>query len=180
MGVEIEAKLKVDSLGQIEQRLGELDSEFVEEQLHMDHFFDGSGSTLTRTDRGLRLRRQSTDGGERYLLTYKGAKEKGPYKRRQEIEVEVGALDSARELLLELGFEQILVFEKKRRLWHVGGCEVALDHVPLLGSFVEIEGPDDERIAEVQSDLGLGDVPHIRHSYASMMDKKLREQETGS
>jgi len=179
MGVEIEAKLKVDSLGQIEQRLAELDSQFMEEQLHTDHFFDGSGSTLTSTDRGLRLRRQSTDSGERYFLTYKGAKQKGAYKKRQEIEIEVGALDSAKEMLLELGFEQILVFEKKRRLWHLGGCEVALDQVPRLGSFVEIEGPDDERIAEVQCNLGLGDLPHIPHSYASMIHKKLREQQSG-
>jgi len=180
MGVEIEAKLKVDSLEQIEQRLGELDCEFVEEQLHTDHFFDGRGSLLTRTDRGLRLRRQITAEGERYFLTYKGAKEKGPYKKRREIEIEIQGPDSARELLSELGFKEILVFEKRRRVWRFGGCEVALDHLSSLGSFVEIEGPDEEGIAEVQKNLGLGDLPHIPHSYASMVYKQMCEEESGS
>ena len=173
MPVEIEAKLKVDSLEQVEQTLAELDAEFVEEQLHTDHFFDSSGSKLIKTDRGLRLRRLTANKGERIILTYKGPKKKGPFKRRVEIEVEVKDLDAAGQLLRALGFEQILVYEKKRRLWRFGQCEVALDRLVQLGTFVEIEGPDEAEIADVQRKLGLAGVPHIRKSYASMIHRKL-------
>jgi adenylate cyclase class IV len=46
---------------------------------------------------------------------------------------------------------------------------VALDELPALGSFVEIEGPDDERIADVQARLGLAKQPHVARSYAQMI-----------
>jgi len=61
-----------------------------------------------------------------------------------------------------------MVVEKKRRLWQFGGCSVALDQLPLLGAFVEIEGPDDETIADVQQRLSLADLPHITKSYAQL------------
>jgi len=50
-----------------------------------------------------------------------------------------------------------------------------LDELPLLGGFVEIEGPDGGKIADVQKELGLGNLRHIQDSYASLMDAKLRE-----
>jgi adenylate cyclase class 2 len=176
MATEIEAKLKVDSLPQIERKLSELGAEFLAEQLQTDDHFDDAIATLTKSDRCLRLRRQQVDGNERCLLTYKGAKEKSNFKKRQEIEIEIKDADSAEKLLLALGYEKVSLIEKKRRLWQLGGCEVALDRLPLLGDFVEIEGPDDERIADVQKSLGLADLPHIAKSYALLMKEELHRR----
>jgi len=169
MFTEIEAKLKVDSLPEIESRLERLGSEFVAEQLQSDIHFDDSNATLTKADRCLRLRRQVVGESTRFFLTYKGAKEKSNYKKRQEIEIEVSDADSTQKLLSALGYEGKLSVEKKRRLWKLGGCEVALDQLQVLGDFVEIEGSDDEEIARVQENLGLADLPHITKSYASMI-----------
>jgi len=165
MCTEIEAKLKVDSLGEIERKLPELGAEFMAEQLQTDYHFDDANTTLTKSDRCLRLRKQMVGKNESLFLTYKGAKEKSNLKRRQDA-------DSVRKLLSALGYEQVLAIEKKRRLWQLGDCEVALDQLPLLGDFVEIEGPDEEKIATVQKILGLTDLPHIIESYASLVAKK--------
>jgi len=173
MHTEIEAKLKVESVRQIIEKLTELGAEFLEEQLQTDCYFDDAHARLTKADRCLRLRRQRTDRSEQAFLTYKGAKEKDKFKRRQEIEIEVGDGDSAERLLVSLGYEKVLVFEKKRRLWRLGHCEVALDELPLLGSFLEIEGPDYERVADAQKNLGLANLPHIVESYAALMADKL-------
>ncbi len=173
MCVEIEAKLKVDSLPEIERKLGELGAEFLADQLQTDYHFDDASATLTANDRCLRLRRQWVGGNEEFFLTYKGAKEKSNFKKRQEIEIEVEDADSTRKLLAALGYEAILVVEKNRRLWRLGGCEVALDKLPLLGDFVEIEGPDDDKIADVQKSLGLAHLPHIAKSYAMLTKEKL-------
>jgi adenylate cyclase class 2 len=62
--------------------------------------------------------------------------------------------------------------EKKRRLWQLGGCSVALDQLPSLGDFVEIEGPDENTITNVQQDLGLADLSHIGKSYAQLISEK--------
>jgi len=174
--IEIEAKLKVDSLQEIEEKLAELGAEFLEEQLQTDCYFDDANRTLTKTDRGLRLRRQLIGRNEKIFLTYKGAKEDSKFKRRREIETEVSDADSAEKLLLALGYEKALVFEKKRRVWRLAECVVSLDELPLLGSFVEIEGPDEEKIADVQGSLGLADLPHISESYAILMAQKLHRQ----
>ncbi len=172
MCAEIEAKLKVDSLPEIERKLAELGAEFQAEKLQIDHFFDDVNSILTKSDRCLRLRKQIIGKNESFFLTYKGAKEKSNFKRRQEIELEIKDADSVRKLLSALGYEQILAIEKNRRVWQLGDCEVALDRLPLLGDFVEIEGPDEEKIATAQEKLGLSDLSHIAESYASLVAKK--------
>lgn len=175
MCTEIEAKLKVDSHKKIAAKLNELGAEFLEEQLQKDCFFDDEKATLKRTDRCLRLRQELIGEKERIFLTYKGAKEKDNFKKRKEIEIEVENTDSTEKLLSAIGFEKVLVFEKRRRLWRLGQCEVALDKLPLLGDFVEIEGPDDQIIANVQRSLGLSDSPNIKESYAFLLDKKLQQ-----
>jgi adenylate cyclase class 2 len=172
MCAEIEAKLKVDSLEEIERKLPGLGAEFQAEQLQIDYFFDDVNSILTKSDRCLRLRKQLVGKNESFFLTYKGAKEKSNLKKRQEIEVEIKDADSVRKLFSALGYEQVLAIEKKRRVWQLGDCEVALDKLPLLGDFVEIEGPDEEKISTVQKILGLTDLPHIIESYASLVAKK--------
>ena len=172
MCTEIEAKLKVDSLGEIERKLSELGAEFLAEQLQTDYHFDDANTTLTKTDRCLRLRKQMVGKNESFFLTYKGAKEKSSLKKRQEIEIVIKDPDSVRKLLSVLEYEQVLVVEKKRRLWQLRNCEIALDRLPLLGEFVEIEGPDEDKIATVQKSLGLTDLSHITESYASLVAKK--------
>ena len=172
MCIEIEAKLKVESHKEVTEKLAELGAEFLDEQLQTDSYFDDANRTLTKGDRCLRLRRQSVGDEDKIFLTYKGAREKDEFKKRQEIEIEIKSADSAEKLLTALGYEKVLVFEKKRRIWQLGDCKVALDELPLLGSFVEIEGRDDERIADVQMELGLADLPHITESYASLVAKK--------
>jgi len=177
MDTEIEAKLKVESLEGIEHRLIELGAEFLQEQVQTDYYFDDDTSTLKNSDKALRLRRQLTGKTEKVLLTYKGPKTKDNFKKRQEIEIEIKDADSAEKLLFALGYEKALVFEKKRRIWQIGECVVALDELPLLGDFVEIEGPDDKKIGDVQRDLGLANLPHIGESYASLIEQKLRTNE---
>ena len=174
MAIEIEAKLKVDSHKQVIKRLKKLGAEFLSEHIQKDQYFDDVRQTLTKTDRGIRLRRQKSGNEEKIFLTYKGAREKDRFKKRQEIEMEITDGDSIENLLLAIGYEKAIVFEKKRRVYRLGGCEVALDELPLLGSFVEIEGPDGEKIADVQKNLGLSDLPSIKESYAGLMAAKLK------
>ena len=179
MHTEIEAKLKVDSLEEITERLTELGAEFLQEQIQTDYYFDDADKNLTRTDTCLRLRHLVAGGKEKSLLTYKGAREKRRPKKRAEIEIETEDGDSTKRLLSQLGYETALVVEKKRRIWRLGQCEVALDELPLLGSFVEIEGPEERDIAAVQEKLGLAHLPHIAETYACLVAKKLGRRNSG-
>jgi len=172
MATEIEAKLKVDSFDDIERRLTELGAEFVGDYFQKDYYLDDSDRSLTNGDICLRLRCETTCGRERAALTYKGAKEKSDFKKRREIEIDISDSDALTELLSALGYASVTVVEKKRQLWRVGRCEVALDRLPQLGSFVEVEGPNSKSIAEVQRTLGLGHLLHIAESYACLIEQK--------
>ncbi len=183
MAIEIEAKLKlarqpggVGSHRQVIEKLKKLGAEFVSEQIQKDYYFDDENETLTGADKCLRLRRQQTGNNEKVFLTYKGAREKAKYKRRQEVDIEVSDADAVEKLLSGIGFNKALTVEKKRSVWRFGGCEIGLDSVALLGDFVEIEGPSEEKIADVQKKLGLSDLPHISESYAALVREKVGRQ----
>ena len=132
--------------------------------------------SLSKSDSCLRLRKQVMNGQTKYILTYKGAKEKSNLKKRREIETGVGNGDSVKELLSALGYVKRLIVEKTRSFWKLGGCEVALDTLKLLGNFVEIEGPDEKVINDVQKSLGLENIQNISKSYASLITEKLHQE----
>lgn len=176
MHVEIEAKLKVDSLREVEHRLAECGASFLREVVQTDWYFDTTGRELTKADKCLRLRMEKSASQERLVLAYKGPKEKDDLKKRQEAELEVNDVATTESLLGGLGYRKALAFNKRRRLWSLRGCEVALDELPLLGAFVEIEGPDSGTIGQVQSMLGLSGVPHTAESYACLIGRELSRQ----
>jgi adenylate cyclase class 2 len=171
MKIEIEMKIKVDSLGDTVAALDRCGGEFVGEFIERDLFFDGDEGHLLNKGCGLRLRRRTGGGVESNILTYKGKRQDGKYKARKEIEVEVDSLEDMILLLEELGYERKLEFEKRRKMWALGGCEVCLDELEPLGKFVEIEGPDEDAISKVAAELGLADREHINKGYAVMMSE---------
>ncbi len=174
MYIEIEAKLKVDSLESVAEKLRRSAADFISEQLQKDYYFDDSNSAFAKSDSCLRIRQQRDSSGEKVFLAYKGPKHKSNFKKRAEIEIEVSNLEKTQKLLSALGYKESIVVEKKRNLWRFGDCLVAIDDVSDLGSFVEIEGSDDKKIAEVQKRLGLENLQHISRSYAELLAEKLR------
>jgi adenylate cyclase class 2 len=171
--IEIEAKLKVDSLDEVEQRLTECGASVGAETVQTDFYFDTADRDLVRTDRCIRLRRETRANTERLILTYKGAKQADDFKKRQEINVEVQDAEAVERLLGALGYARTLAFDKRRRTWYLDDCEVALDELPLIGAFVEIEGPDSQTIARVQRTLGLTRMPHTAVSYATQITQEM-------
>ncbi len=175
MHTEIEAKLKVDSHQPIEQKLIELGAGFVGDCLQRDTYFDDEGGSYKRNDKALRLRIEKADGGEKVLLTYKGPRTKSSFKAREELELLLNNPQAAEQMMSALGYKKLITLEKKRRMYRFGDCVVTLDTLPLLGEFVEIEGPSDAAITETQKKLGLGDLKHIPQSYTHLIRKKLKE-----
>jgi adenylate cyclase class 2 len=175
MSIEIEAKLKVKSLARIERKLKNCGAEFIGKLVQSDTYFDDAKGKIRRADSALRIRRQRTGRKEQITLAFKGPRQKGRFKRRREIEFAVGDGNLAEKFLEMLGFKKAIIVKKKRREWRLDGCIVALDKLPILGSFVEIEGPGEKKIASVQKKLGLADLVHIPKSYANLMRRKLRK-----
>ena len=173
--MEIESKIRVESLKHITSLLRCIGAEFEGSFLLRDAYFDYPGDELKRSDCGIRIRRQVGPDGEKVIVTYKGPREDNPFKSRQEVETTVGEFDFMSEILGALGMEKNLVIEKKRDVWLYDGCQVCLDELPLLGCFVEVEGENADKISAVMEALGLSEREHISEGYAKLVSDKLMQ-----
>ena len=178
MAVEIEAKMKVESLATVRERLQSQGAIMAGEHLERNVFFDTEDRSLLAADEGLRLRMsQDTRTGKTvYFVTFKGPRQHGQLKSREETEVTVGNFEDAAALLECLGFTRVLSFEKRRQSWSLGGCKVELDDLPYLGSYVEVEGPKEETVLKVRDQLELSSRPLVRASYIAMLMTHLQER----
>jgi adenylate cyclase class 2 len=178
MPVEIEAKMKVADLAAVRARLESQGATPLGDHLERNVFFDTDDRSLLAADEGLRLRiTQDTRNGSRVcIMTFKGPRQHGQLKSRDETEVTVGDFDNAAALLECLGFARVLSFEKRRQSWSLGGCKVELDDLPYLGSYVEIEGPREDAVMKVRETLQLSDRPLVKASYIAMLMTTLQER----
>ena len=165
MADEIEAKVKVDSLDSVRQRLLDAGAERVGKVLEVNTYY-----RLADADCGLRTRLETDEtGGTRGRVTFKGCRQPGPYKRREEIEFDASDTAAAGLLFERLGHGRALVFEKRRETFALAGCEVVLDELPTLGTFVEVEGETEDAVTAVLKRLGLGGHESLQQGYASMI-----------
>lgn len=177
MPVEIEIKLKVDDSTAVRETLKSLGAVPLGEVLETNIFLDTSDRALLSADCALRVRcnRPLADAKEKLIITYKGPREEGPVKRREEIEVVVDGMNQAIALLERLGFQETLCFEKRRESWQFEQCTIELDEMPALGGFVEIEGPTEAAVAAAQARLGLSDLQPLPESYADLVTRHLSD-----
>lgn len=133
MAIEFEVKAPVppEAVAALRARLGAPLA--VEE--HADLYLRHPCRDFRSTDEALRLSRRA----DRVELTYKGPRLDARTKARREVVLAVPDHGQARDLLSGLGFEPAAEVRKTRALHHVAGFEVAVDDVPGLGVFVELE-----------------------------------------
>lgn len=176
-GTETEAKMKVSDLSEVRRTLHGAGAVRKGKELETNTFFDATDRRLQLADRGLRIRQAVDEGGKsRYVITMKGPMQQGKFKTREEIEFTASDGDAAARIFENMGYRPTLSFQKRRETWEFGDCEVVLDEVPYLGSFVEIEGKDEASISAARDALGLGNLPLISTGYISLLSRYLEER----
>jgi adenylate cyclase class 2 len=178
MPIEVEAKMKVADIEPVRRRLEIVGAERRGVVLETNTFFDTEDRSLLARDQGLRLRhtRDVHSGQEQATITFKGPRQHGTLKSREERELIVGSPKDAMALLEALGFRRVLTFQKRRESWTLRDCQVELDELPYLGEFVEIEGPSEPSVLGVRQTLQLEDRPLIRASYIALLITHLQER----
>jgi predicted adenylyl cyclase CyaB len=164
MAVEVEAKVKVDDLDAVRRQLAEVGAVFIRSVRERNTYL-----ATANEDEGLRVRHEVGENHVRTRITFKGPRQAGRMKRREEIEIDVDDAASSVKIFERLGHGVTLQFEKDRETWTLDGCEVVLDRLPLLGTFVEVEGADEAAIDAVLRRLDLHELPTIGRGYASML-----------
>ncbi len=166
-GKEIEAKFYLSNLDGLRRRLEQAGAEPGKPRvLEVNLRFDTPGRALSSRGQVLRLRQDSA-----VRMTYKGPAEAGQSVAvRREIEFQVDDLDAATQLLEALGYEVMVMYEKYRTTYHLGGAEITLDEMP-YGNFCEIEAPDAETIQTLAKQLGLDWNARINASYLDLFGR---------
>jgi adenylate cyclase class 2 len=177
MPVEIEIKVKVEDFEPVRSQLRTLGATRIGEVLETNTFFDTPDRRLLAGDRGLWLRtnRDTESGKATHVVTYKGPRQPGAAKAREEREVEVADPDACAAIFEAVGYEAELTFEKRRETWKLDDCKVELDELPLLGKYAEVEGPSETEVETARRQLHLGDLPHISDSYIAMLIKHVTQ-----
>lgn len=188
MAREIEIKLRVTDPDALRRRLKAQGAAGGGIVLETNHILDTPDGRLRDADCGLRIRTNrdpNTPAAETTTLTFKGPRQPATEitpdrptagadrpcaapKARLELETTVSDRDVLAEILARLGFNVAVVYEKRRETWRVGRCAVALDELPGLGWFAEIEGPDNGAVGAVRDEIGLNHAPVVAETYVEL------------
>jgi adenylate cyclase class 2 len=158
MAIETEKKYRLDKkrVKTIAKKLEKLGAVFESEVFEENYLH--RGGLLDERRAVLRLRKT----GETTLLTYKESiRYELDVKHKMEFETQVSDVDAMEKIIEMLGYRLSVVYEKRRRTYHLGDVEVVLDELP-FGLYMEIEGTYDA-IAKAEKLLGIEDlVPEAR------------------
>lgn len=145
---EIEQKYRVSDPAAIRKRLRVMKAKKIRSGFESNELLDFRGR-LKAKQCVLRLRQYYGEG----LLTFKGPRLKGKYKKRLEIELPVD-VQKLKQILNLIGFKVAQSYSKEREEYRIGKATVTLDRLRKIGWFVEIEGRPSE-IDRISKKLGL-------------------------
>ncbi len=168
---EIEAKFRVGDPDRVRRRLRELGAARVAQSREANSIYDAPDGRLRIAGSAVRLRRlfDPRDGSPiGACLAYKGPREPGPIKIREEIESGVADADALAEILNRIGLAIAVQYEKHRETWRLGDTEVVLDELPRLGWFAEIEGQSPEDVESARAAIGFAAGTLEPHSYVAL------------
>lgn len=182
MDHEIEVKFKVADFRAVRRALRKAGAAYLGTVLLTDTYYDTPDQSMRAEDRGLRVRRMRLlrAGAEprdtRPQLTYKAP---GPSTRRakvrQEVQTHVEDAAAMAEVLAGCGLEVTISVQKRRATYSLGSCLIELDELPLIGCYVEVEGPGEKEIHAVAETLGLDSEPITDH-YLGLLDRARRKR----
>jgi predicted adenylyl cyclase CyaB len=170
---EIEQKFRLpdrDLTRAIEERCCELTENEGTNVVQRDEYFDTSDEELRRGDFTVRLRK----AGDRVVLALKGPRvyQPGGVHRRIELEFEVSDQPKVRSQLEAQGLVITAVIDKRRREFSIQECLVALDTVPFIGAFIEIEGPSADMIEATRNALRLSADMVSKENYTELLERE--------
>jgi len=173
--LEIEAKIKVDDLQAIKEKLlalgCQVEKDFYREQ---NIFYDFPDQRLTKNKQALRLRVI----GKKAFLTFKGQPlQSRSFKIREELETEIKNFKHFKKILKKLGLKQIFEYRKKRMLLRKDRVKICLDESE-AGCFMELEGKRSD-LVRLARQLGFSRKDFLTTDYVQMI-KAVRESNYSS
>jgi predicted adenylyl cyclase CyaB len=163
---EYELKYRISDLNRIEQKLLSLGSTKQKEFRTTDTYY-----ILTPNPGGRRyLRVRESDNVSELSYSYAHS-----HVHTQEWETEVANPETVKEILEQLKFSLDVIVKKHRKVYTLDNCEIVLDNVDDLGSFIEIECSKESEVCELGEKLNVAGsvVPEEEGGYPDILRTKL-------
>jgi predicted adenylyl cyclase CyaB len=173
---ELEIKIAVPSEEQFKQvykicreLLGDPISHFKQ----LDEYFDTPDDQLKHQDLVIRIRTEDL----KKTIALKSPRIKLPsgMTNRIELEFESANGEKVHDQLSLQGLQPNEAYEKERWTFVHQECEIVLDKLPFIGTFVEIEGPSEAAIQDVVTLLKLSSCQVVSSHYGELMKAKFTE-----
>jgi len=195
--IEVEIKVRILDPNIIKNQFEENKGVYKLSLLHEDSYYNMPKGLrdFKKTDEALRLRKsiefnkknQTNKQRINHYITYKGKKLDTSTKTREEIDIEIEDIDRMKNLLRELGFQEILTVKKERDLYEFEfksfRIDALIDYLPILDQyFIEVEYllTSSEKLEESKETLfdflslfGIKKEESIRKSYLELIVDKL-------
>jgi adenylate cyclase class 2 len=181
MNTEIEAKFPDVDAEALRKALQEKGARLeYPEVLMRRKTFDYPDQRLYKIGGWIRVR----DEGDKVTLSYKQLNDRTLHGT-QEVDVVVDDFENTCRFFDAIGMTMKSYQETKREKWNYKGVEVTLDTWPCIPTFAELEGPTEELVREVVSDLGFdrnnamhGSVEPVYQMHYDFTDKEIDSWES--
>ncbi len=147
MHTEYEVRVLEINVEEVEEKLKEVGAIFEWDRLQKRYTYDFHP---VEPKKWIRLR----TNGEKTTLTIKNVVS-SKIDGTKELEIVVDDFERTNLILNELGYHPKAFQENRRRKYVFQGVEIDIDSWPFIPTYLEIEGPSEEKVYEVLSILGL-------------------------
>jgi adenylate cyclase class 2 len=147
MDIEYEVSILEVNVKELEEKLVELGAIKSGDFLQRRYIYDFNPVLPTKW---IRLR----TNGIKSTLTIKDLQDKSIVGGMKELEIVVSDFDKTNDILKELGYNHRAYQENKRTIYNLDDVEFDIDTWPMIPTYVEIEGPSEEKVLEIVEKLG--------------------------
>lgn len=184
MNIEVEIKVKIESINEIREKVAKI-GRLIKSTNQVDTYFIPNHRNFfakkPQPVEHLRIRTSPTKSVFEYTRTI-NLRKNLDYDCAEEYETEISNPKELEKILGFLNFKNVVTVNKKREYWLCGKIEIALDKVKGLGSFVEAEAKgdfksnDEAKIACINflESIGIKDVEknQTKKGYPSLILEK--------
>jgi len=188
---EVEVKISISNAEAIESALLALGAKETNVEIQTDIYFDHPCRSFAETDEAVRIRsigdirelRESINiPPHKTEMTYKGPKIDSTTKTRLELSLGIDDIETAKTMLVELGFRRVASIRKHRSFFLLQDTTISIDEVEDIGTFLEFERvvaseemipPARDLIFSQLQELGIGQNELIRDSYLELYLRKM-------
>ncbi len=198
--IEVEIKVRILDPAKFRKKFEDKDGKYKLSLIHEDTYFNMPNDLrdFKETDEALRVRKSIEFTRDQlnpkeitnYYITYKGKKIDKTTKSRSELETKVSHGEKMKEILTQLGFQEIYTVKKERELYEFKFkgklIETLIDYIPILKEhFIEVEimsestekiEKDREILFEFLEQFGVKKEESIAKSYLELIADRFRSK----